>query len=1103
MKPTICLSAVLCFASSATADVVLVEDGQPRSAIVVAESPLRAVRLAAQELQDDMEKITGAHLPIVTQPGGGAVPIYVGRSPHTDRLGITAEGLQDGAYRIVSGDGWLVLIGQDTEFSPIEPWARGHDDIRSGKLQRAWDEITGALWGVPERIMFKNRFTLPGDTGLPDAQRQAGQKLPPLELWGFDERGSFNAVCGLLGKLGVRWYAPGELGEVLPALRTIRLPQLDETVRPDFPIRRFNVRFGVHGQNLARWAMRLGIRDPYGIGVAHGMAEMTDRPEIFEKHPDWFALYGGKRQNQPGPQRNHQLCYSNAELFQETVRNVRAQLDHYKFAVVSVMPPDGYTAICQCPLCQGKDSPERDQRGLLSDYVWDFVNRVAKEVGKTHPDKKILNCAYGVYTLPPLKIQKLEPNVVVSIVGGRRPMNNRPEEQEEIRKLRESWLAKTDNPIIVFENYPFTDRGFYLPAFTPHTMGASVNAVKGVCQGEDIWLTVRQDFEKTGMGFNHFLIYFTQRMYWGGKQQDVDAMFREYCRLFYGPAEKEMLAFFDYCERNWQDTEKDKAKADQALALFAPAQAKADATSIYGRRLALIDDYLKGLRSKSQQLGRKRGPVPKLRLVGEAQGPIVIDGKLDEDAWTQCPTAATGRLRELQTGRQPIFGTTVKAAWIGSNLYFAIRCEEHPGERPNIAATRKDDGALWYGDCVEVLLETDSRSYYQIAVSPSGAVADLDRSAGRQQWFSWDSQAEVATQIADDHWTVEMRIPVTQDENDPLHRVIGRKPTQSLPWHINLCRQRVRDDGQEHSAFSPTGSEVFHNTMKFAHFYDGHSHEFEAAEPDADFLTAVRRAAELVSGGKCDEALAAYTAAAEGKVTDLQRSYALEQAAAVARGLRQHELTDQLADRIPIAGAKKTVLMQNLLDQARAARVVEQYAREDISVWPFWKRGDGYFARGRAYTATKAGEQAEADLALALQWTSDPRIRDAIRLALGQNRESQLQDDAAALAAYQAIVADAKHLGAADQFYAVQAIARLQTKRGQFEAALATLRRVEVDKLRGYWHDSMLLARGEVLQAAGRNEEALAIYQSILAGESGDPRLRPLAEKRIVLLKAK
>ena len=68
-------------------------------------------------------------------------------------------------------------------------------------------------------------------------------------------------------------------------------------------------------------------------------------------------------------------------------------------------------------------------------------------------------------------------------------------------------------------------------------MGESINATKGISQGEDIWLTVRQDFDKVGIGFNHFLVYFTQRMYWGGKSADVDAMFREYCRLFYGPAE--------------------------------------------------------------------------------------------------------------------------------------------------------------------------------------------------------------------------------------------------------------------------------------------------------------------------------------------------------------------------------------------------------------------------------------------------------------------------------------------------------------------------------------------------------------------------------------
>lgn len=1090
-----------CFGSPSAADTLLVENGQPRAVIVVAPSPLRTVRLAAQELQDYVQKITTAHLPIVTQPApAGTVSICVGRSEHTDRLGITADGLRDGAYRIASGDDWLVLIGQDTEFTPIEPWARNNAGI--GQLQRDWDRITGASWGVPHPTLYKNRFALPGHTGLPDQQRAAGQKLPPLELWGFDERGSFNAVCGFLRSIGVRWYAPGELGEVLPALDTISLPKRDETVHPDFSIRRFNVRFGVHGHPLAMWAMRLGARDPYGIQVAHGMHDMTHRDEIFAKHPDWFALYGGQRHNQPG-QRLNQLCYSSDELFQETVKYVRAQLDHYRLEAVSVMPPDGYTAICQCPLCVGKDSPERDQRGLLSDYVWGFVNRVAREVRKTHPHKRILNCAYGVYTLPPLKIDKLEPNVVVSIVGGRRPANNRPEEQEEIRKLRESWLAKTDNPLIIFENYPFTDRGWYLPSFTPHAMGASINATKGISQGEDIWLSVRRDFDHAGIGLNHLLVYFTQRMYWGGSQQDVDAMLREYCRLFYGPAAPEMEAFFDYCEANWQDVEKDKVRADHVLALFAQAQAKAEATSVYGRRLAWMDDYLKGLRSKSRQLGQKRGPVPVLRLVGEARGKIVVDGKLDDDAWVNAFPSATCRFRELQTGRQPIFGTTVKSAWIGDNLYFAFRCDEHPGEKPHIGTEKEDDSALWYGDCVEILLETDARSYYQIAVSPFGAVADLDRSAARSAWFSWDSQAEVATEVCEDHWAAEVRIPVTEDENDPLHRVIGRKPTQSLPWHINLCRQRIREDAQEHSAFSPTGEEQFHNVMKFAHFFDGRSCEFEAGEPEDDFLRAIRRAEELARAGKRDEALAAYTAAAEGEYSELQRSHALELAAAAAGSLRNYELADQLAARIPIPAVQKTVRMQNLLAQSATSQLVEQFAREDIASWPFWKRGAGYFARGRAALAVKAGHQAEDDLTRALPWTSDPRTRDAIHLALGQNRESNLHQAAAAMDAYSAIIDTATQLGSADQFYAVQGIARIQTTCGQFDGALATLGKVQTDTLRGYWHDSILLARGDTLRAAGRKAEALDVYKSILAGDSGDPRLRKQAEQRLPDLRSR
>ncbi|HRU05129.1 MAG TPA: DUF4838 domain-containing protein, partial [Candidatus Brocadiia bacterium] len=779
---------------AAGAEGFIVKDGQPCAEIIISDKPLRSARLAAHELQLYVEKITGAKLVIATQPSGGALgQVYVGRSSHTDKLNITPDGLKDGAYKMVSGKNWLVLIGEDTDFTPTEPWARNHGDVRSGKLQEAWTKIVGAPYGVPDAGLFKSRLKVPGDWGAPTATVTTG-KMEPMEIWMQDERGSYNAVCGFLRKLGVRWYMPGEIGEVLPVTKTIAIPDVNETVRPDFPMRRVNFRIGVHGFDTAMWALRLGLRDPFGIQVAHGMADMTNNDAVFAAHPDWFALYGGKRHYQSGSSKC-QLCYSNAELFRETVRWVRAQFDHYKYDVVSVMPPDGYSAICQCPLCKGKETPGPDDRGRLSDYVWDFVNRVAKEVAKTNPNQKVMNCAYGIYTLPPKSIAKLEPNVVVSIVGGRRPVNNKPEQQEECRKLREGWLAKTSNPLIIFENYPLTDRGFYLPAYTPHSLGESVNATKGISQGEDIWLSVRQDFDKVAIGFNHSLVYFTARMYWGGKQADVDALFREYCRLFYGPAEEEIRAFFIYCEQNWQEMEKDKAKTDKALELFAAAQAKADAGSVYGKRLALIDDYLKGLRSKRAQLAQNRGPLPTLRLVGEAKGKIVIDGKLDEKAWTECPAASTARLRELQTGRLPVFGTTVKAAWQGSNLYFAIVCEERPGEKLNIAATKNGDQAIWYGDAIEIELETESHSYYQIAVSPAGALVDLDRGAPRHAWFAWESQAEAATKVADDHWTLEIRIPVTQDENDPLHKVIGRKPIQSLPWHINVCRQRIRENG--------------------------------------------------------------------------------------------------------------------------------------------------------------------------------------------------------------------------------------------------------------------------------------------------------------------
>ncbi len=1038
-------------AAAQAADSFLVESGESRAEIIIAESPARSTRLAAADLQTYVEKISGAKLPIRTKPSADVpVQIYVGESPHAAKLGVTSEGLEHGSYRIVSGENWLALIGDDSDFEPGHPFARNNGDKPRARAE--WEKIIGAPYGMPSINLYKNRLRLPGETGKPDGA--VTDKKETLEIWGVDERGSFNAVCGYLRNLGARWYLPGELGEVMPKMKSIPLPQIDETVMPDFPLRQFNFRFSTAGYDTSMWAMRLGTRNDESLNIAHGMSGMTNNEKVFAEHPEWFALYGGKRDFKPGNSKC-QLCYSDEGLFQETLRYVRALLDNYHFKCVSVMPPDGYTAICQCEKCRGKDSPDRHERGKLSDHVWGFTNRVAKEIAKTHPEAKVLNAAYGVYTLPPENIKKLEPNVLVCIVGGRRPINKAGYKGEGAvapEVLRAAWSKKTDNPIIFFENFPFTGRGWYLPSFAPKALTETVNATKRTSMGEDIWLT-QQDFDTAGIGFNHFMVYFTARMYWGGKEADGDAMFREYCRLFYGPAEKEMHAFFTYCEENWKAMEKDKAMADTALELFSRAQAKTDSESSYGKRLTLIDDFLKGLRIKTKQLGQKRGPVPKVRLLGEASG-VVIDGKLDDTYWQKCAQASRGKLYELQTGRTPTFGTTFKSGWLGNSVYFAIRCDELPGEKPVNTATRDDDTALWRGDAIEIEIATETHSYYQIAISPDGEIVDLDREVAKGGSLRWSSKAEVATRVEDDHWTVEIRIPVTQDENDPYHQVIGRKPTQSLPWHINICRQRIREDGQEFSALSPTGIKQFHVPMKFAQFYAGKSHNFESDPEVTDFAIGYRSAART---RKAD----AFLALAEiEKINDFQKSAALEQAASLSR-----KEAGPIVEQIPVEVVKKTAQMQHLLIQGKAPEVISQFANEDITQWPFWKRGDGYRNRGRAYYITKDGAKAETDLSKALPWTSDPGARDAVLLMLAQNRERNLGDDARAYEAFDAIVSGRERIGDADQFSALQGIARILTKRGQFEEALKTLDRTNPDKLEGGWKTNILKSIEEVNEA--------------------------------------
>lgn len=200
---------------------------------------------------------------------------------------------------------------------------------------------------------------------------------------GTGEGGGLNAVYGFLHDLGVRWYMPGELGEVVPARTTIALPSADRTVHPDYRVRYWmGSNHGVTPWDDLIWERRIGMNafhETLGVGMlAHGMRNVHGSEAMQQAHPEYYALYGNVRDT--GFRGTGHACFASEGLLRETVAYARAVFDRFNEPSLQLSPQDGLRQ-CQCEQCRGL-SP--------SDYVFGFLDRVAREVYQTHPDRIIL-----------------------------------------------------------------------------------------------------------------------------------------------------------------------------------------------------------------------------------------------------------------------------------------------------------------------------------------------------------------------------------------------------------------------------------------------------------------------------------------------------------------------------------------------------------------------------------------------------------------------------------------------------------------------------------------------------------------------------------------
>lgn len=124
----------------------------------------------------------------------------------------------------------------------------------------------------------------------------------------------------------------------------------------------------------------------------HSFSTLLPAEEYFDEHPEYFALYQGKRIG-----KDAQPCLSNPEVFDIMVKNLRKHMNEKPSARFWSVSQNDNGSYCQCEKCKEIDEREGTPMGSLLN----FVNRVADQF----PDKTISTLAYWYSRKPPKTIR--------------------------------------------------------------------------------------------------------------------------------------------------------------------------------------------------------------------------------------------------------------------------------------------------------------------------------------------------------------------------------------------------------------------------------------------------------------------------------------------------------------------------------------------------------------------------------------------------------------------------------------------------------------------------------------------------------------------------
>ncbi len=157
------------------------------------------------------------------------------------------------------------------------------------------------------------------------------------------------------------------------------------------------------------------------------------------------------------------------------------------------------------------------------------------------------------------------------------------------------------------------------------------------------------------------------------------------------------------------------------------------------------------------------GMIKRIAPVMRIQKPVVIDGILNDAAWTKIKPLTDLTSSQYGSSGSAIDQTQYYLAHDADNLYMAIRCFDKDLGKLKALATERD-GATYSDDNIWFFLDSDfdKETYYQAIINSNGAI--FDRSCSLKDGVSkkdleWNGPWEVKSGKEPAAWILEIKIP--------------------------------------------------------------------------------------------------------------------------------------------------------------------------------------------------------------------------------------------------------------------------------------------------------------------------------------------------------